>query len=192
MSSKSLEAFKFWHLQHIASWLFNSPSFLFALQRFERWHLSQVCALSLAEIIAFVFRQAPFPSKGIVSTCSEESIMVSHLGPHPRSFSCTYKHIQPHAPILRRTDWRTRAKLSKRIHFRWLSKLDAQHVQRLRRESPPTSFIPSPSSFILNCKLTAAFHWLFSTYDLTFELFNPWQCFCSQGKGRMLLLRCPK
>lgn len=101
MSSKSFEAFKFWHLQHIASWLFNSPSFLFALQRFERWHLSQVCALSLAEIIAFVFRQAPFPSKGIVSTCSEERIMVSHLVPHPRSFSCTYKHIQPHAPILR-------------------------------------------------------------------------------------------
>lgn len=173
MSSKSFEAFKFWHLQHIASWLFNSPSFLFALQRFERWHLSQVCALSLAEIIAFVFRQAPFPSKGIVSTCSEERIMVSHLGPHPRSLSCTYKHIQPHVPILRRTDWRTRAKLSKRIHFRWLSRLDAQHVQRLRRESPPTSFIPSPSSYILNRKLTAVFHWLFSTYDLTSELFNP-------------------
>lgn len=92
----------------------------FALQRFERWHLSQVCALSLAEIIAFVFRQAPFPSKGIVSTCCEERIMVSHLVPHPRSFSCTYKHIQTHAPILRRTDRRTRAKVSKHIHFRWL------------------------------------------------------------------------
>lgn len=192
MSFKSFEAFKFWHLQHIASWLFNSPSFLFALQRFERWHLSQVCALSLAEIIAFVFRQAPFPSKGIVSTCCEERIMVSHLVPHPRSFSCTYKHIQTHAPILRRKDWRTRAKLSKHIHSLWLRSLDAQYVHRLRRESPPTSFIPSPSSFSQNCKLTAVFYWLFSTYDLTFELLNPWQCFCSQGKGRMLLLRCPK
>lgn len=162
-----------WHLQHFASWLFNSPSFLFTLHRFERWHSSQVCALSLAEIIAFVFRQAPFPSKGIVSTRWEERIMVSHLVPHPRSFSCTYKHIQTHAPILRRKDGRTRAKLSKHIHFGWLrswtpSTSDACAGNPLLRPSflrpPPSVKTANSRSSSIGC--SAHTTWLLNFWTL--------------------------
>lgn len=64
-------------------------------------------------------KTSAFSIKGIVSTCCKERIMASHLVPHPCSFSCTFKHIQTHAPIWRR-DGRTRAKLNKHIHFQWL------------------------------------------------------------------------
>lgn len=117
MSFKSFAALKFWYYKLINPWLFHSASFAFTLQRFDRWCLSQVCALSLAEIIAFVFKTSAFSIKGIVSICCKGRIMASHLVPHPCSFSCTFKHIQTHATILRKKDGRTWAKLNKRIHF---------------------------------------------------------------------------
>lgn len=66
------------------------------------------------------FKTSTFSIKGIVSICCKERIMASHLVPHPFSFSCTSKHIQTRAPILRKKDGRTRAKLNKYIHFQWL------------------------------------------------------------------------
>lgn len=144
----------FWRWRHIASSFFNylflnSASFLFTLQRFERWHLSQVCALSLAEIIALVFLDKPlFPSKDIVSICCEEKIMASHLVPHPRSFSCTYKHIQTLALILRRKD---AGKAGPTHTFSLTQELDATHVQGSASGTLP--YVLHSFNFLLRSKL---------------------------------------
>lgn len=92
------------------------------LYSFEIWTVALIpgmCSV-LGWNNCICFKTNSFSIKGIVSICGKERIMASHLVPHPCSFSCTFKHTQTHAPILRRKDGRTRAKLNKHIHFQWL------------------------------------------------------------------------